>query len=260
MPELADVAGFRRALEANMTRKPVRDVDVTDPQVLRDFTAGELRETLCGHSFGEPDRYGKWLIAPIRGTNSSLLFHFGMTGALVWSGPDEQRHKHDRVSIVVSDGELRYRDMRKLNGLYLARDSDDVDRRLADLGPDAYEISANELRERLLRRPRQLKSALLDQGMLAGLGNLLTDEVLWQARLNPRSRTVDLAGSDLARLHPALRTVLRRSSKAGCVPAWPSWLTGHRDGSPGTCPRCGAELTKGRVNSRATVWCPNCQQ
>lgn len=260
MPELSDVEGFRRVLAEHAVGKPIDDVDVADAQVLRGFSAKRLRELLRGRSFAEPSRRGKWLIAPVSGADEAhLLVHFGMTGALVWAERGQQRHQHDRVAVRMDGGELRYRDMRKLKGLYLAGDADDVAEQLGELGPDAFDVSAAQLYGRLGERSAQLKSALSDQSVLAGLGNLLVDEILWQARFNPRTRATELTEQRFTSLHKTMRTVLRQSAKAGRVPPWPSWLTGHRDDPSGECPRCGTRLSHGRISSRTTVWCPHCQ-
>lgn len=262
MPELADVEGFRRVLAEHASDKTIDDVDVSDAQVLRGFDQHRIREALCGKRFGSPGRQGKWLTAPILDgweRQPCLLVHFGMTGQLVWDAEATQRHRHDRVVFVLADGELRYRDMRKLKGLYLAENDDSMAELLGDTGPDAAEISREVLIERLTATSRQLKSALSDQTVLAGLGNLLADEILWQARLNPRRRTREISEREFGILHETMASVLARSCRAGNVPTWPSWLTGRRDYRSGSCPRCGAVLRHARVGGRTAVWCPRCQ-
>jgi formamidopyrimidine-DNA glycosylase len=106
---------------------------------------------------------------------------------------------------------------------------------------------------------RRVKAALVDQSVLAGPGNLLADEILWQARINPRRTCAELSEDDLARLHARMRAVLRRSMRDERVPPRNSWLTGHRDDEPGSCPRCDAMLVHGRSGGRGTTWCPRCQ-
>lgn len=257
MPELPDVEGFRRVVAEHAVRRRVRDVHVSDAQVLRDIAGRAFRNALRGRTFGNPWRHGKWLVLPVGGP--SIMIHFGMTGALHWAEPGEDPHRHDRVTFSLARGQLRYRDMRKLKGIRLARDSDDVAGVLADLGPDALSVSRAELAERLGTRGRQLKPALADQAVLAGLGNLLVDELLWRAKLHPKVRTSDLSAPDVRRLHARMGTLLRQSADAGCVPPRESWLTGRRDDPAGTCPRCGTPLAHERVGGRGTVWCPGCQ-
>lgn len=259
MPELADVEGFKQVLSSHAAGRPVHDIAVLDASVLIDTSSGTLRHALRGHAFAEPRRHGKWLVAPLQGSPEAVvLFHFGMTGELVWAGDGQQRHRHDRVIFFLAGGELRYRDLRKLKGLRLTND-EDLTVRLSQLGPDAIEISVADFVRRFRGLRRQLKTVLTDQGLVAGLGNLMADEVCWRARVHPRRKVNGLAESTLRDVHKRMRSVARSASQAGFVPGRPSWLTGHRSESPGRCPRCGAELEHGRVRSRSTVWCPCCQ-
>ncbi|MGH3099122.1 MAG: Fpg/Nei family DNA glycosylase [Streptosporangiales bacterium] len=262
MPELPDVEGFRATLAREAVGRRVRDVAVHDASVLLDTSGRAFRGAVRGRRFAEPRRHGKWLLAPIEDARTAnppvVVFHFGMTGGLVWSAGSEERHRYDRVVFEFGGGELRYRDMRKLKGLRLTTE-DGVADLLADLGPDAANLSRPDLTDLLCGRHRQLKAALMDQEVVAGLGNLLADEVLWQACLHPRRHTDDLTDAELRALHGRLRSTVRSASKVGRVPDRPSWLTGSRDHERGTCPRCGTRLTHGRAGGRTTVWCPRCQ-
>jgi formamidopyrimidine-DNA glycosylase len=264
MPELPDVEGFRRVLRRAAGR-PIERVDVLDPGVLRGVDAGELRDALTGASFATPRRHGKWLIGPVRAgrrhrrDEPSVVFHFGMTGSLRWDRSDAERHRHDRVVFGSGPRELRYRDLRKLQGIRLLPDDESVTELLGDLGPDAAAVGATELGDRLAGSRRVLKPALMDQTVVAGLGNLLADEILWQARINPRRETRKLSEADRRRLYRTLTSVLRQSVRVGRVPGRPGWLTGHRDDRDGQCPRCGTALRRTRLGGRTTAWCPRCQ-
>jgi formamidopyrimidine-DNA glycosylase len=184
-----------------------------------------------------------------------VMMHFGMTGALVADGAV---HRHDGVVFILEGAELRYRDMRKLTGLHLACDEREIAGVLADLGPDALVIPAAEFVERLGGRHRQLKPALMDQSVVAGLGNLLVDEIAWRARVHPQRSLTDLDRAALSRLHTRMRWVLRTAAPLGRVPARPSWLTGNREDGA-RCPRCAIVLKHAKVGDRNTVWCPFCQ-
>jgi formamidopyrimidine-DNA glycosylase len=256
MPELPDVEGFRRVL-AERTGEPITSVSVLDPGVLRGVTARRLGTALRGHRFEEPRRHGKWLLAPAGGP--VLMLHFGMTGSLSWHRPDEPSHRHDRVIWRLGEGELRYRDMRKLQGVHLADSNEQAENRLEGLGPDALEVTAADLTDLLSHRRGRLKPALTDQSIIAGLGNLLADEICWRARINPLRTAGDLDAAEVTALHRAMRRVLRDSIKAERVPPRDTWLTGARDAPEGPCPRCGTPLSNRRVSGRRTVWCPHCQ-
>jgi formamidopyrimidine-DNA glycosylase len=258
VPELPDVENFRRVLAEHAVGRRIARVEVLDDQVLRGVATRRFVEQLGGREFHEPGRHGKWLIVPVR-RGPVLLAHFGMTGSLLWTAEGEPRHRHDRVVFVLAGGELRYRDMRKLQGLRLARDDGEVEQVLAEVGPDALAVSRTQLRDLLAGKRRRVKAALVDQSVLAGLGNLLADEILWRAEIHPTQLCARLDDEDLAQLHAMMRAVLHRSIRDGRVPPRKSWLTGHRDDKPGSCPRCGGALAHGRTGGRATTWCPHCQ-
>ncbi|MER6840218.1 Fpg/Nei family DNA glycosylase [Streptomyces platensis] len=257
MPELPDVEGFRRVL-STCGRRCVTDIEVRDAGVLRGVTGRRLRKEGEGRRLGKAWRHGKWLFAPLDG-GPTLVFHFGMTGSLWCCSPDEPFAVHDRL-VLTLDGarSLRYRDQRKLQGVQLA-DEAAVGRILERLGPDALAVDRTQLTDLLSARRGAVKSALMDQAVLAGLGNLLCDEILWRARVAPRTPARDLSATTYRQLHAAMGRVLRTSVRAGCVPPRRSWLTGRRDDSESLCPRCGRRLCFGRVAGRRTVWCPHCQ-
>ncbi|MEU2286625.1 DNA-formamidopyrimidine glycosylase family protein [Streptomyces sp. NPDC013178] len=259
MPELPDVEGFRKVLESCAKGRVIQRVDVRDTGVLHGVSAPRLRSALEGRRFTEPERRGKWLLARTGGP--TLLLHFGMTGQLVCGAPDDALAPHDRVLFTVGrERQLRYRDQRKLQGLWLADDDTEVARLLGRQGPDALAVDREEFEAALSSRRGSLKAALTDQSVLAGLGNLLADEILWRARLRPGGRTSELTDADRRRLYTQMRRTLRSAVTAGCVPPRDSWLTGHRDDPDPACPRCGSPLRRSRTAGRGTVWCPRCQE
>ncbi|MGI5376894.1 Fpg/Nei family DNA glycosylase [Streptomyces sp. CA-251387] len=258
MPELPDVEGFRKVLTSCAKGRIIQRVDVRDTGVLHGVSTRSLRDALEGRRFTEPERHGKWLLARTGGP--TLLLHFGMTGRLVCSRPDDAVEAHDRVLFTLSrDRQLRFRDQRKLQGLWLAHDESEVAALLERQGPDALAVSREEFETALSARRGSLKTALTDQSVLAGLGNLLADEILWRAGLHPASRASDLTEPDRRRLYTHMRRALRSAVTAGCVPPRDSWLTGHRDDPAPACPRCGTSLRRSRMAGRGTVWCPQCQ-
>lgn len=259
MPELPDVEGFRRTLESCGRGRRIEDVQVSDSGVLRGVSVQCLRDALEGRRLADPRRHGKWLIARTDG-DPVLLLHFGMTGRLLCCPPDEPPHRHDRVRLDLGERRgLRYRDQRKLQGLRLATSTAEVEQVLARQGPDALVLDREALRAVLEARRATVKAVLLDQTAVAGLGNLLVDEILWRARIHPR-READLLTADESRaLHTALHRVLDRSVPVGRVPDWPSWLTGHRNDVHPTCPRGHGPLRRSRIAGRGTISCPSCQ-
>jgi formamidopyrimidine-DNA glycosylase len=258
VPELPDVEGFRRTFARVATGRRIVRVDVTDGRIVRNASAGALDRALRGRRFARPERHGKWMIA--RTDGPAVLLHFGMTGDVGW-GPDARgRHRHDRVIFVLDRGEVRYRNMRLFGGVWLAHDRSEIAGILGGLGPDALGMRRDAFLERLARRRGGLKAALMDQGVVAGVGNIVADEVLWRARLHPHRRVEGLSEEERRRLHSRLDDVLRRSVRGGFVPAGRGWLTGVR-GEPGaSCPRCRAPLRRTTAAGRTTYFCARCQR
>jgi formamidopyrimidine-DNA glycosylase len=155
-------------------------------------------------------------------------------------------------------GELRYRNMRKLGGLWLAHDPEEARAVVAALGPDALDADPRALRAALNRRRGQVKAALMDQAVVAGVGNLAADESLWQARIHPTRKLEDLGEDERRRLERAVRRVLGTwIDRFDDLPR--GWLLQVR-GRPGaTCPRCRTPLSRTVAGGRTTYLCPQCQ-
>jgi formamidopyrimidine-DNA glycosylase len=193
MPELPDVEGFRRFLERHAQGQRIVRLDVPDKLMARNRSPGALGCAVRGRSFGAPTRHGKWLIAPLDGDGSELLLHFGMTGLLRWGADPDDRHRHDRVVFVCDGGELRYNNMRRFGGVWLASDPDERRAVTGALGPDAADLHEEEFMCLLERRRGGVKAALMDQRLISGIGNLLSDEILWRARIHPATAVSRLA-------------------------------------------------------------------
>ena len=258
MPELPDVEGFRRYLAGHAQGHVITRVDAPDRMLVRNRTPRALNEALKGKTFRAPTRHGKWLVAPIDGVD--LLLHFGMTGLLTWGRDQTARHRHDRVIFVCHGGELRYNNMRRFGGVWLARDEEERNAVTGPLGPDAASIDRDRFDELLRMRRGGVKAALMDQRLIAGVGNLLSDEILWRARIHPATPVHNLSAAKRAALYEALRAAVGESIRYGCVPHGSRWLTRVRDERDAACPRCGTVLRKATIAGRTACWCPRCQR
>jgi formamidopyrimidine-DNA glycosylase len=256
MPELPDVEGYRRALAERLPGQRIRHVQVCDTGILHNTSARSFARRLTDHRFAQPRRHGKWLILPTDGP--LLVVHSGMTGHPYYARSAEPREAHERLVLTLDRGEFRYADQRKLRGVWIT-DDDGLAAVTGALGPDALSVDRVTFTGVLEGRRGKLKPALMDQSVLAGLGNLLSDEICWQARINPLSRIGDLESADIDHLYSRMRQVLRTAVRHGCVPRLRRWLTGVRDTTDPICPRCGTPLERGRSQGRATLWCPTCQ-
>ena len=258
MPELPDVEGFRRLIESHAVGQKVAEVEVRDPGVIRGRSGQDFARRLKGQRIAEADRRGKWLLAATDGP--TVLFHFGMTGSLAWDGREGELGRFDRVVIDVGSGRLVFRDQRKLRGLWLAADEGEVQSVIGEQGPDALGLTARQLEERLGHRRGTVKSVLMDQRVVSGLGNMLSDEVLWRARIHPARHYGDLRADERAGLSRGLHRVLRASVKAGAIPRRAGWLSSQRGVPDPRCPRCRTCLATSRIGGRTSYWCPACQR
>lgn len=256
MPELPDVEHARGLLARHAAGRLIERTMTTDPGILRNTNPVDLDRALRGHRFEEPERHGKWLLAWT--TGPAVLIHFGMTGDLIPADGPLGRHRHDRVIFELDRGELRYRNMRKLGGVWLAHDRREAAGILGPLGPDAFSLDRRGFRALLARRRGKVKAALMDQRLLAGIGNLLADEALWRAGIHPARRIEDLGPEERERLFGAIRAVVRTSvERFDRLPR--GWLIHVRGRPDGACPRCGTPLGRTVVGGRTTYFCPSHQ-
>jgi len=179
-----------------------------------------------------------------------LGLHLGMAGRIAVDEPPVER-PWDRFVLDFEDGgRLALRDRRRLGRAVLDPD-------VSRLGPDAAEVGRAAFRERVGRGAAPLKARIMDQEVVAGVGNLLADEALWRARVSPRRPAGELSEEELDRLRRELRSAIRAAIRKGGVHTGDFVSDRTRDGR---CPRCGAPLHRAVVGGRTTYWCPEEQR
>lgn len=246
MPELPEAERARALIESRALGRRIAAVDDADTYVCRPHGPGEIAAALAGRRLTSAHRRGKTMWCETdNGHGPALGLHLGMTGRIA---VDEEPHPvWDRFAIEFADGgRLALRDKRRLGRAVVNPD-------LSNVGPDAEQISRAEFRERVGRSSAPLKARLMDQSVLAGVGNLLADEILWQARLSPLRPANSLMTEDLDALRRTVRAAMRSANRRGG--AHTGTINPHR-GPGGRCPRCGADLITARVGGRTTWWCP----
>ncbi len=261
MPELPEVEAYRRLAEQALHR-PVSRVRVGDGRFLRGgLTPAALRRALVTRSFAAARRRGKLLVLDVEESGQRLGLRFGMTGRLHVDGTDALERlvyssdrrlaAWDRLSVHFSDGgSLVVSDPRLLGGAVVDPDEE-------ALGPDALEVTGAELCRALGSSTVALKARLMDQARLAGVGNLVADEVLWRASLSPLRPAGSLDDAERRRLLYHLRRTLAELVERGG--SHRGELMEHRQAG-GRCPRCGSELRRSRLGGRSTWWCPTHQR
>lgn len=274
MPELPEVETVRRLIEPHVAGQRIETVD------LRAFTGaiettlpGEPASWLTGRTIERANRRGKYLQFPLDDGNT-MVVHLRMTGRLLVLPPDAPPVRFEHVRMGLSSGEdLRFADQRKFGRISIATPQD-IDRLASRLGPEplSADLTAEGLHRSLQRRTGSIKGALLDQGLIAGLGNIYVDEALWTARIHPLARASGLGVDRVATLLAAIREVLLAAianqgtsfstfenpyGEAGSHAR--SLKVYGRARDAGVCERCGTPLERLVVAGRGTTVCPTCQ-
>jgi formamidopyrimidine-DNA glycosylase len=260
MPELPDVESFKRYLDATSLHKRIADVDVLSAYVLKGISARELAHGLKGRCFESSRRHGKHLFVRTDG-DVWLRLHFGMTGSLRYFKDEEKAPPHARVLFIFArDYRLAFDDQRKFGEIGLIQDVDEF-LKMRALGPDALDVDLTNLKELLAEHRGAVKSILMNQKLIAGIGNIYADEILFHAHMHPATETARLNDKRRRQLFRAMRRVLEKAieyrADVTCTPK--SWLLPRR-GKGGKCPRCVRKLKSSKIGGRTAWFCPHCQR
>jgi len=267
MPELPEVEIARRLIADRALHRRIVDVGDSDGYVVRPHPPGELRNALTGRSLTAAHRRGKTIWLETSGPGGvatpggpELGVHLGMSGRIVVTRPDgsvaeggdpryggrADKPGWSRFTITFADGgSLALVDPRRLGRVWLSPD-------IGALGPDAGHVTPAQFRALITKGRTAVKARLLDQSKIAGIGNLLADEILWQARVSPLTPTGSLSAAQVSRLYRALTSVLESASAEGGAHTGGVIAARHPGG---TCPRDGAPMVHGTVGGRSTWWC-----
>jgi formamidopyrimidine-DNA glycosylase len=249
VPELPEAERARALIAERGVERRIARVDDTDVYVCRPHSPGEIDAALRGRQLTVAHRRGKTLWVETDDGGPDLGLHLGMAGRIAVDEPPAP-NRWDRFTVEFEDGgRLSLRDKRRLGRARLDPD-------LSALGPDAAGASRDQFRARVGHGAAPVKARLLDQSVVAGVGNLLADETLWRAGLDPRRPSGDLRVEELDGLRRALRAATRDAIRNGGVHTG-RLIAARRPG--GGCPACGTELERAKVGGRTTFWCPRHQ-
>jgi formamidopyrimidine-DNA glycosylase len=267
MPELPEVEVTRRQVTRIARGTQIIAVWTSSPSYFFVTPPARLRQKLEGKSIDEIDRHGKYILLSLD-DGSRLLLHLGMTGQLI-SEHREQDHVHLRLQFA-NGHTLTFRDIRKFGKVeWIAAGKSST--RLDKLGPDALLIALEDFRTRLARRKIAIKQALLDQSILAGVGNIYADEALFSAKISPLRASHELLPKEVNRLLSEVQKVLRTSIQHGGstindymkpdgeLGGFQDWHRVYgRTGEP--CPRCRSPISRTVLGGRSTHYCLRCQK
>jgi len=267
MPELPEVETIKNELLPWVVGQSFTQVTILDSRLVCGDSAEEVRRRLPGQKIESLERRGKYLIFRLS-NNRSLIMHLRMTGSLL-SNP-KAMDRYARAIFCFSDGHrLVFNDRRRLGKMWLVDDADDV---VCKLGPEPLDESftADILGQRLKRHHIPIKAALLDQGIVAGIGNMYADEALFAARINPLRKANNLSPAEVRTLHNCIRRVLEAaiSNKGASVDTYVrpegepgtahfDFKVAHRGGEP--CALCSNAIERCVVQNRGSYFCPSCQ-
>jgi len=276
VPELPEVEATRRHLAPVLTGAVVTAVDVRRERMLRrQPRPADFSDRLAGRRVESLDRHGKFLMARLEG-DVTWVTHLGMSGRLRLCAPTASEEAHTNVVVALDRGrEVRFVDPRTFGFVAAFLPDELAAGSMARLGPDALTglPAPAGLAGRLAGRTAAIKPMLLDQGFLAGLGNIYADEVLFRAGIAPTRPAGGLSPAEIASLHAAIGPVLADglahggTSLGDLAYLLPDGRAGEhlehlavygREGEP--CRRCGTPVRRAVLRARSTFWCERCQR
>lgn len=275
MPELPEVETTRRGIAPYVEGQEVTEVIVRQPS-LRVPVPKDLPERLVGARIGMLRRRAKYLLLPVEGADQpqTLMWHLGMSGSLRIARVGDLPKKHDHIDLVLASSHiLRYHDPRRFGFVDWLQDDEQRDPRLAHLGPEPLSEAFTGAHLYRLSRSKRIavKSFLMDNQVVVGVGNIYAAEALFMAGIDPRRAAGRISLARYERLAAAARNVLSAAITQGGT-TLRDFVSGQ--GEPGyfaqrlnvygrhsqPCRRCGGELKRITLGQRASVYCPRCQR
>ena len=258
MPELPEVEMARRYLQATALHQTIRAAEVKDERILSKVSARELEMALAGKQFECAMRHGKRLFLKLH-DSLWLALHLGLTGRLICQESGAEEPHHTRLLISFENGQnLAFDDPRIFGEVGLAKNPQAF-LVVRKIGPDALQLDSDGFLKIMNGRKGLIKPALLNQRLIAGLGNLYADEALFQAGICPMARSLTIGQLTIlfSSIQEVLKTALATHADLEKLPD--SYLLPHRH-SQGTCPQDGALLRREKIGGRTSYYCPEHQK
>lgn len=272
MPELPEVEVIKEGLKKKVKHRKITGVEVRFSKLIKNVSPSLFRKRVIGKEVKEISRRGKFLIFSLD-DSSFLVIHLKMTGQLIYCSPDEEVDKHTGIIFTLDNNfQLRFLDMRRFGIVCLAKKLEEITT-LANLGPEPLEnnFTSLVLKKILENQKRKIKIVLIDQKIMAGLGNIYAVEALYQAKINPEKRAYQLTEPEIKTLYRAIKAILKKA-----ISARGTSTDAYRDsegrkgrfqyqlqvyGRQGeSCYRCGTKVSRIKISGRGTYFCPGCQK
>lgn len=258
MPELPEITLYKKYLEETSLNKKIVSIDFLHTGGLQS-PKGEFEDALTGKKLTKTHRLGKYLLAETNG-DKTLVLHFGMTGKLEYYR-NQDPPKYSRVVFNFGkDEHLAFTCRRKLGKLFIAEGVEEF-QTSHELGNDALELKEEEFLQLFEGKSGAIKGVLTDQHVLAGIGNVYSDEMLYQCRIHPKTKADAVTEDEKRQLYKKMQEVLEKAIEVeGKRSEFPKdYLISHRkDGED--CPTCEGKIKKIQVGGRSTYFCTECQK
>ena len=273
MPELAEVETVKENLKPLIIGRKIIKAEVKWPNIIASSSANDFIDNIVNQTILDIKRHGKWLIIALDDFN--WLIHLRMEGKFNYYDKENPLNKHEHVIFILDDGhELRYMDTRKFGKMYLKRkDELFTTLPLSKVGLDLFDeqLTAKYLVKHLKKKQIPIKTALINQDIIAGLGNIYVNEVLYSCKINPLKPACQINESDASHIISIGRTILTKAIECGGTTirsftssanhpgSFQKYLLVHgKDHTP--CLKCGTIIEKIWINKRGTYYCPACQK
>lgn len=262
MPEAPDVEVAKRYLQRTSLHREITQVSVRDPSILADsLNVSDLKKSLIGNQFSSVRRHGKYLFIQL-GKGRWLVIHLGMTGWFHFYKRKNEQPEFTKMRIDFATGERLALVMpRKLGFISLAAAPADLVAE-KNLGPDFMSegLTMADFLKKMEKKGGMVKSALMDQSFVSGLGNVYVDEILYQSRIYPRAQMSALDEEDFKRIFSKGREIIQQAiDEQADVKNLPAdWLIKRRHAGD-ACPGCTGQVQRITVSGRSGYYCPACQ-
>ncbi len=272
MPELPEVETVRKALKNKVLNEKIKEVRVFYPKIVEYPSVKEFIDTLKDKEIVDITRYGKWLIFDLG--DYSLLSHLRMEGKYLYRKKDDPVLKHQHVSIVFSDGlDLRYQDVRKFGKMFLVKKDELYTKTpLAKLGLEPWDkkLDSKYLLAKYKNKKLPIKTVLLDQSIITGIGNIYADEILFLSGINPHREASKITSKECGLIIENTKKVLEGAiekggttirsytSEEGVTGLFQNDLLVHKRENE-ECYNCKTLIKRDKINGRSSYYCPKCQ-
>lgn len=266
MPELPDVENFKKYFKKYALYKNIKDISAESKKLIHKSVFDDFKNELIGDKFFSAERRGKYLISEFKKSSKKLVFHFGMTGYLLYNKEETDKTiPYSQVRFKFKDGGvLHYINKRMLGKIYLVDEVSEINA-LAGIGHEPLKLSEKMFFDLLKEnKNRNIKAFLMDQSQIAGIGNEYSDEILFHSGINPKRKIDSLSKKEKEKLFDKIKTILKKAIKVN--PANnnfdESWLLSHRGrGDDMLCPKNKKhKLKKETISGRSSVYCSKCQK